>query len=397
MKHEGTATTAGDCPAGGAVCVNEIDVSELDTSGLDERIVEIGRAQARLQAMMATALAERSARSSTSDTSIVLRSELRWSARQAYAETKLAEELSDGLANTVKAMAAGEIHAGHARVIVNAQGDPDNHNETDLLEMALSEPPDRLGRMVRKWLRHDPDIFKRVQRQRENRTASLIQQPDGAWEMFARFDMHCGKNVSLALAAMMRHLRKCKSTTGYNVTGAKHRADALARLILGADPCHVERAALVVVAQFDPETKTIGDFRYDDHSPVPTDRLGTILAKAKVVPAIFDTVGRPLWLGRSQRKGSAAQRLALTARDGGCVSCAAPGEMCQAHHIRWWRNGGATDVDNLALLCESCHNQVHKNGASIGPDPLRPASFTLTHLPPRKRKPPAPPEVALAA
>ncbi|WP_368857276.1 HNH endonuclease signature motif containing protein [Rhodococcus sp. KRD197] len=29
------------------------------------------------------------------------------------------------------------------------------------------------------------------------------------------------------------------------------------------------------------------------------------------------------------------------------------------HHITYWQNGGATDLNNLALLCSECHQQIH--------------------------------------
>ena len=106
-----------------------------------------------------------------------------------------------------------------------------------------------------------------------------------------------------------------------------------------------------------------------------------MLANADLVPAVFDTTGRPLWIGRAQRAATAAQRLALAARDGGCVGCDTPAEHCDAHHIKWWSQGGPTDIDNLALVCPNCHNQIHKGGAKIRPDPNHPATYQLTPPP----------------
>ncbi|WP_366479096.1 HNH endonuclease signature motif containing protein [Demequina sp.] len=48
---------------------------------------------------------------------------------------------------------------------------------------------------------------------------------------------------------------------------------------------------------------------------------------------------------------SLAQRLALTERDRGCAKCHAPSQHCEAHHIRWWENGGRTDLANGVMLC----------------------------------------------
>ncbi|HEU4354494.1 MAG TPA: HNH endonuclease signature motif containing protein, partial [Actinomycetota bacterium] len=42
----------------------------------------------------------------------------------------------------------------------------------------------------------------------------------------------------------------------------------------------------------------------------------------------------------------------------------------EAHHIRWWRHGGRTDLHNLVLICSFHHRLVHEYGWSLarGPD-----------------------------
>jgi hypothetical protein len=71
--------------------------------------------------------------------------------------------------------------------------------------------------------------------------------------------------------------------------------------------------------------------------------------------------GAVLDLGRETRTVSRAQRRALNARDRGCVipGCSAPPAWCEGHHVRFWRNGGKTDIGNLVLLCGRCHDLVH--------------------------------------
>src|SRR5699024_8671994 len=70
--------------------------------------------------------------------------------------------------------------------------------------------------------------------------------------------------------------------------------------------------------------------------------------------------GDVLMLGRSKRLVSRRQRLALSVRD---ACCQFPGcrsrRRCDAHHIRPWSQGGATDLDNLILLCRRHHTVVH--------------------------------------
>jgi hypothetical protein len=86
------------------------------------------------------------------------------------------------------------------------------------------------------------------------------------------------------------------------------------------------------------------------------------------LPIAFHDDGRPLKLGRSQRLFSAAQRIALAARDGGCLmpGCDRPPSWCEAHHIdEWDEHHGATDVDVGVLLCRHHHMWVHDSGARV--------------------------------
>ncbi|MGY1796154.1 HNH endonuclease signature motif containing protein [Geodermatophilus sp. SYSU D00525] len=54
-------------------------------------------------------------------------------------------------------------------------------------------------------------------------------------------------------------------------------------------------------------------------------------------------------------------RRAAELRDGGCVfaGCGAPTWWCDIHHLVHWIDGGATSLENSALLCERHHAKVH--------------------------------------
>jgi len=58
------------------------------------------------------------------------------------------------------------------------------------------------------------------------------------------------------------------------------------------------------------------------------------------------------------------QTYALTARDAGCSfpGCAAPPQWCERHHIVPWVDGGATNLDNLTLLCGYHHHNFAARG-----------------------------------
>jgi hypothetical protein len=45
--------------------------------------------------------------------------------------------------------------------------------------------------------------------------------------------------------------------------------------------------------------------------------------------------------------------------------CDRPATWCQAHHLTPWEEGGPTDLNNLALLCDHHHDAVHHHGWEI--------------------------------
>jgi hypothetical protein len=115
---------------------------------------------------------------------------------------------------------------------------------------------------------------------------------------------------------------------------------------------------------------------------------------AQVVPALLGTDGHPLDLGRSSRTFTSAQRRALGLRDGnGCAfpGCDRPLVWCEGHHIRYWIDGGSTDLANLALLCRAHHRAVHEGDWQLirGPDGRVTATPPYRRQPGARRHPPA--------
>ncbi|WP_419920091.1 HNH endonuclease signature motif containing protein [Candidatus Poriferisocius sp.] len=62
-----------------------------------------------------------------------------------------------------------------------------------------------------------------------------------------------------------------------------------------------------------------------------------------------------------QRSATQKQKLALYARDKHCVNCGLRATACDVHHIKPWEHGGKTNINNLVLLCPTCHTQTHKH------------------------------------
>jgi hypothetical protein len=107
----------------------------------------------------------------------------------------------------------------------------------------------------------------------------------------------------------------------------------------------------------------------DPATPAHLDGVGDICSETArllacdgaVTEVVVDAAGRPLQV-RETGRVTLAQRLALIIRDQGCVGCGAPVSQTQVHHIVFRRNHGATVVENLVLVCWSCHRKLHHHG-----------------------------------
>ena len=378
------ATGAG---CGCAMLEESVEVATLSDGELVAVMAELGQQRSRVDGQLAVAAAEMHRRAGGRAAAATVREQLRVSARQATAEVELAASLASEFPATLAALSSGEITAGHARVIARVGADPDHADEPALLEMARGVPVDLFARMTRHYMSPGASCEER-KRQRENRWASLVQDPDGSWRLSAYFDHDTGKRVSISLNQMVRNYRNSERSHEA-VNSQQRRADALANLITGEGPHRRPNVTLLMIADYDTVTRHLRNLRYDDGLPVPADRIAKLAADAKILPAIFDAEGDPLWLGRAQRNASEGQRIVLAARDGGCVNCGTPVERSEPHHIEWFSRGGPTDIDNLCLLCERCHHLIHDDNWQLrkhdGRHTLRPPAHPRPreHLPAR--------------
>ena len=97
--------------------------------------------------------------------------------------------------------------------------------------------------------------------------------------------------------------------------------------------------------------------------PIGPGLLAHLLCGAELTPFLIKTVGKNievLDVGRTERLATPRQAKAIRLRQQGV--CAAPAcwhPIAHNHHIRWWSEGGRTDLDNLIGLCRKCHTLVH--------------------------------------
>src|ERR687887_650937 len=107
-----------------------------------------------------------------------------------------------------------------------------------------------------------------------------------------------------------------------------------------------------------------------------------------------DAGGNPVKVGVMSREPSGWMLRQLKYRDRTCVfpGCGST-RFLVAHHIRWWKYGGRTEMGNLVLVCQFHHKIVHEYGWSL----VRKADGTVRWYRPdgrRSRAGPSPPPKA---
>jgi uncharacterized protein DUF222/HNH endonuclease len=108
--------------------------------------------------------------------------------------------------------------------------------------------------------------------------------------------------------------------------------------------------------------------------PITAENVRRLACDAQILPVVLGSDNVPLNVGRAERTAPPHLRAALLHRDGTCAfpSCDRPPGTPDAHHIESWIDGGATDLDNLVMLCGHHHRMVHHQHWTITIDNGRP-------------------------
>lgn len=154
---------------------------------------------------------------------------------------------------------------------------------------------------------------------------------------------------------------------------SKRRADALVLLVqraaelIDTDPqvSTSGTASMVVTLDLDALTGELRRLGRTEHGEaLAPSSVRRLACDAGIIPMVLGGDGEPLDVGRSKRLVSGGLRRAVIERDRQCTfpGCRRPPPWCQVHHVRPWHAGGATSLENSALLCQSHHTVVHQRG-----------------------------------
>ncbi|TNC28600.1 HNH endonuclease signature motif containing protein [Amycolatopsis alkalitolerans] len=321
------------------------------------------------------------------DTASWLSIELRLSRREAktvvsHAEsatpttTPLGERHDAELGLAAAALRAGEISREHYDVIHGTFAEcPDSETaqarasaQDTMVTAARQLRPDQLRRLSTRILAY----WRETQPPEPAADRGTCNRFEYRYDKqgWLRFCGHLDPETAATLDGLFGPLAKpCPNPDGSpdERDTAERRGDALAEIIALAarvDDLSVqggERALMMVTVTLDDVRDQLRNALLDVPGCHAPDDLRRLACEVAILPAMFSARGEPLYLGRTQRLASRAQRRVLAHRDSGCVfpGCSRGPRWCVAHHLRHWSAGGATDISNMALLCAAHHKIIH--------------------------------------
>jgi hypothetical protein len=262
------------------------------------------------------------------------------------------------------AMAGGEIGFAHLALIareaeaLSESGSNRQFDESHLLAKAKDYTVGRFRNFCHHQ-RHasDPAGYAAAQAEAvENRSLSLNTGEGGMLWIRGVLDPEGGAILRTALEPLAGR------TGEHDDRKRDHRlADALVVLAqLG------QRSQLQVTTTLETLLRRAGAPAADVELSLPLSAAAVerLACDCNVTRILLSSESQVIDVGRSKRTVHGATRRALNVRDRGCrwPGCDRPASWTAAHHLVHWSKGGATDLNNLVLLCHRHHWMVHEGG-----------------------------------
>jgi hypothetical protein len=307
-----------------------------------------------------------------------LRHQLHVHPREAAQLVGMARGLRD-LPTVDQAFAQGEISPAHVAVITRTARQVGVEHVTEsedlLVAVARRYDPEKL-RIAAQRLRYcvDPDGAGRdAVKAYEKRELSVAPTIWGMVAVQGLLDPHSRATVLAALDSLTAPPRDDDPRTA-----GQRRADALTELCrLALDSgtlpqVNGEKPHLLVTVSYESLVGQLGaePAHLAWTGPISAADARLLACDCAVIPAVLDSAGDVLDIGRKSRTWPIAIRRAIEVRDRTCrhANCATPAEHCDIHHKVHWADGGPTNYHNGILACRNHHTQIHKYGATVRPD-----------------------------
>ena len=308
------------------------------------------------------------------------------------------ETLEPVLTRTAAAQERGELGAGHIKIIrrffahLPAWVDYQTRElaENDLVSSGAGLKPEELRQVAERLMAmlHPDGDYSDAERGRRRYFTIGKQQADGTSEVRGRVDPETGATLDAVLAKLAApgmcnpdDQTPCvdgepsRSTVRRDTrTQGQRNHDALkamGRSVLSSGELGKHNglpATIVVTTTLQELESGAGHAVTGGGTRLPMKDVIRLASHAHHYLCIYDKhTHEPLYLARTKRLASAAQRIVLYGLERGCTrpGCTAPAYWCQVHHIAGWAaEHGPTDINLLTLACGP-DNRLAEHGWTV--------------------------------
>jgi len=264
---------------------------------------------------------------------------------------------------TAKAFAAGDLPVGSLDTLARVRSTRAaryHEDEEELLDLATQETPAAFTAHARQWVQTVDDRYTPEELDGGGSWLHASRTFGGCVAIDALLDPDDGIEFLKTLDAAMR-----PPASDDTRPARERRAEAFMGIVRGEARPTVAIDAIVDINTLNGEPVSLADARCEivGIGPIAPSIMRRLACDCAAGRVLTHGSSLPLDVGRRTRLISTALLRALTVRDRGCRyrGCHRPASWCDAHHIVAWHKGGATDLDNLVLLCRAHHTYSHRN------------------------------------
>jgi hypothetical protein len=282
------------------------------------------------------------------------------------------------LPRIAEAFGAGHLSFDKARQITSVATPA---TEEMLLEIARGASGSQLARICSSLRRYaEAEAIDHDQRQMASRGLWSHIDDDGMMRLIAKLPAEDGAVVMAALESITGSKSPANSADAEvkdpaDEPWAARRADALVAmsnhvLAGGAADLVKSAASRQVMVHVDVGVltgeETDGRIFVEGGAPLSREAARRIGCDCQIVHVI-ERDGLPIDVGRARRTISAPLRRAIEVRDRFCrfPGCGVPAHRAEGHHVVHWADGGATERDNIILMCLFHHHRLHEGAFQV--------------------------------
>ena len=361
-----------------------------------EAVLELHRQQARLKELELRLLREADASGVGKDKGAT--STAAWFAHKTaagraawFSDLHLAQALGDGFEATRKVLAAGDVDAEKARVVVQAVTRlTDEHDDlpegthakaqAHLLDLATRFDAKILRKLGRRLFEvvcpeaadeaEGRTVAEEEKRARRLAYLSMRDNGDGTVEGRFRLPALQGDLLKKVLEELTSPRRLGEGRLDPE-TGAKLPASTLlGHGFMDLLENHLDLESLpkrdgspftvVVTAGLDVLETGLGTAVTENGTKISAGEARRLACKAGIIPMVLGGDSMPLDLGRERRLFSKHQKIAMDHQYGGCAAegCDRSSSWVEYHHTEPWHRGGRTDLKDGLPFCPPHHHMA---------------------------------------